>query len=156
MCVLKLAELTFLDIFDRSDVVSFIGSFVIGVLGNLYSRVFQGTAFTAMVTGVLFLVPSGVSAAGGLAMSYNSGGDSYSNGLTIGFRMVQVAIGITVGRACSAARRSSSPRSLPLLLRGLLSLDSEYQAHKFPKQRPASVMANGQRHGLVNRSWPSF
>ena len=59
-------------IFDRSDVVSAIGAFVIGyvffsipsplplmcsILGNIYSRVFGGTAFTSMVTGVLFLVP---------------------------------------------------------------------------------------------------
>lgn len=94
------AELTLCaDIFNRSDVVSFIGAFVIGVLGNLYSRVFRGTAFTgpsdgtapvdltsstAMVTGVLFLVPSGIAAAGGLAMTYKSDGDSYSNGLVIG------------------------------------------------------------------------
>ena len=27
------------------------------ILGNVYSRVFGGTAFTSMVTGVLFLVP---------------------------------------------------------------------------------------------------
>ncbi|KNZ55474.1 uncharacterized protein VP01_2668g1 [Puccinia sorghi] len=85
-------------IFDRSDVVSFLGAFVIGLLGNMYSRLFKGTAFTSMVTGVLFLVPSGIAAAGGLAMTYRSNsGDSYSNGLIIGFRMVQVAIGITVG-----------------------------------------------------------
>jgi len=37
--------------------VSAIGAFVVGVLGNLYSRAFKGTAFTAMVTGILFLVP---------------------------------------------------------------------------------------------------
>ncbi|KAK4686118.1 hypothetical protein P7C73_g4009, partial [Tremellales sp. Uapishka_1] len=85
-------------IFNRSDVVSAIGAFVVGVLGNVYSRLFGGTAFTSMVTGVLFLVPSGISAAGGLAMSNNAKeGDSYSQGLVIGFRMVQVAIGITVG-----------------------------------------------------------
>ena len=86
-------------IFNRSDVVSCIGAFVVGLLGNMYSRVFRGTAFTAMVTGVLFLVPSGIAAAGGLAMTIPGGsdGDSYSQGLIIGFRMVQVAIGITVG-----------------------------------------------------------
>jgi uncharacterized membrane protein YjjB (DUF3815 family) len=102
---------------------------VISILGNLYSRIFGGTAFTSMVPGVLFLVPvrpapalfsslyskltsplllcacyvgsfqSGIAAAGGLAMTQNSGGDGdqYSQGLIIGFRMVQVAIGITVG-----------------------------------------------------------
>jgi hypothetical protein len=76
-----------------------------------------------MVTGVLFLVPvrripnvipdrrdthqirdsntangqSGIAAAGGLAMTNTTNhSDSYSQGLIIGFRMVQVAIGITV------------------------------------------------------------
>lgn len=44
-------------IFNRSDVVSAIGAFTIGLLGNIYSRKMGGTAFTSMVTGVLFLVP---------------------------------------------------------------------------------------------------
>jgi len=41
----------------RTDIVSAAGAFVIGLLGNVYSRVIRGTAFTSMVTGVLFLVP---------------------------------------------------------------------------------------------------
>ena len=44
-------------IFNRSDVVSAIGAFCVGLLGNIYSRKMRGTAFTVMVTGVLFLVP---------------------------------------------------------------------------------------------------
>ena len=40
-----------------TDVVSAIGAFVVGFLGNVYSRKMGGTAFTSMVTGVLFLVP---------------------------------------------------------------------------------------------------
>jgi len=44
-------------IFNRSDVVSAIGAFTVGLLGNIYSRRMGGTAFTSMVTGVLFLVP---------------------------------------------------------------------------------------------------
>lgn len=44
-------------IFNRSDIVSAIGAFTVGVLGNVYSRKMGGTAFTSMVTGVLFLVP---------------------------------------------------------------------------------------------------
>jgi hypothetical protein len=44
-------------IFNRSDIVSAIGAFAVGLLGNIYSRVLGGTAFTVMVTGVLFLVP---------------------------------------------------------------------------------------------------
>lgn len=41
----------------RTDIVSATGAFIIGSLGNVYSRVVRGTAFTSMVTGVLFLVP---------------------------------------------------------------------------------------------------
>lgn len=78
-------------IFDRSDVVSAIGSFVIGLLGNAYSRLYDATAFTAMTVAILFLVPSGMAMAGGLAMTYKgSDGDLYSNGLSIGLRMVSV------------------------------------------------------------------
>lgn len=44
-------------IFNRSDIVSSIGAFAVGLLGNVYSRRMGGTAFTSMVTGVLFLVP---------------------------------------------------------------------------------------------------
>ena len=58
---------------------------------------FGGTAFTSMAPGVLFLVPGGMAAAGGLAMSGHQSTDDYSQGLTIGMRMIQVAIGITVG-----------------------------------------------------------
>ena len=45
---------------DRGDIVSALGAFVIGLCGNTYSRVIGGTAFTSMVTGVLFLVPVSV------------------------------------------------------------------------------------------------
>ncbi|KAG9002872.1 hypothetical protein FRB90_011297 [Tulasnella sp. 427] len=86
-------------IFNRSDIVSAIGAFVAGLLGNLYSRVTKtGTGFTSMVTGVLFLVPAGIAATGGLSQNYRGlDGDQYSNGLIIGLRTVQVAIGITIG-----------------------------------------------------------
>ncbi|KAI9508342.1 hypothetical protein F5148DRAFT_1356167 [Russula earlei] len=82
-------------IFNRSDVVSAIGAFAVGVLGNVYSRRFGGTAFTAMVTGVLFLVPSGLSQAGGLTAS--------GSGIDIGGAMIAVTIGITVGLFMSQA-----------------------------------------------------
>lgn len=103
-------------IFNRSDVVSAIGAFAVGLLGNVYSRRFGGTAFTAMVTGVLFLVPvrfffclslrveslnqvrrmqSGLSQAGGLTAS--------GSGIDIGGAMIAVTIGITVGLFMSQA-----------------------------------------------------
>ncbi|TFY65636.1 hypothetical protein EVG20_g5445 [Dentipellis fragilis] len=82
-------------IFNRSDVVSAIGAFAVGVLGNVYSRKMGGTAFTSMVTGVLFLVPSGLSQAGGITAS--------GNGVDIGGAMIAVTIGITVGLFMSQA-----------------------------------------------------
>lgn len=51
LCNLKLG------LHNHPDYVSFIGSWLVGVLGNGYSRRFGGTAFTAMLTGILLLVP---------------------------------------------------------------------------------------------------
>ncbi|KAJ7638977.1 DUF1212-domain-containing protein [Roridomyces roridus] len=82
-------------IFNRSDVVSAIGAFTVGVMGNVYSRKMGGTAFTSMVTGVLFLVPSGLSQAGGISAD--------GNGIDIGGAMIAVTIGITVGLFMSQA-----------------------------------------------------
>ncbi|KAG6821590.1 hypothetical protein H0H93_000099 [Arthromyces matolae] len=82
-------------IFNRSDIVSAIGAFTVGVLGNVYSRKMHGTAFTSMVTGVLFLVPSGLSQAGGITAN--------GNGIDIGGAMIAVTIGITVGLFMSQA-----------------------------------------------------
>ncbi|KAF9451649.1 DUF1212-domain-containing protein [Macrolepiota fuliginosa MF-IS2] len=82
-------------IFNRSDIVSAIGAFTVGLLGNIYSRKMRGTAFTSMVTGVLFLVPSGLSYAGGITAN--------GNGIDIGGAMIAVTIGITVGLFMSQA-----------------------------------------------------
>ncbi|KAI0924920.1 hypothetical protein AcW1_006886 [Taiwanofungus camphoratus] len=82
-------------IFNHSDIVSAIGAFAVGLLGNIYSRKMGGTAFTAMVTGVLFLVPSGLSQAGGIT--------AQGSGIDIGSAMIAVTIGITVGLFMSQA-----------------------------------------------------
>ncbi|KAF8213229.1 hypothetical protein K438DRAFT_1956639 [Mycena galopus ATCC 62051] len=81
----------------RPDIVSAGGAFVIGCLGNLYSRLFRGTAFTSMVTGVLFLVPSGIAQGGGLTQTYKSSADQYSSGFSLALRMITVACGVTIG-----------------------------------------------------------
>ncbi|KAF7968626.1 hypothetical protein HWV62_29791 [Athelia sp. TMB] len=82
-------------VLDRTDIVSAVGAFAAGVMGNLYSRKFGGTAFTSMVTAVLFLVPSGLSAAGGIT----GNGD----GVDIGGAMISVTVGVTVGLFMSQA-----------------------------------------------------
>ena len=48
---------TYLGLRNHPDYVSLIGSWIVGILGNGYSRRFGGTAFTAMLTGILLLVP---------------------------------------------------------------------------------------------------
>ncbi|KAJ7071193.1 hypothetical protein C8F01DRAFT_1109503 [Mycena amicta] len=81
----------------RPDIVSATGAFIIGVLGNGYSRLLRGTAFTSMVTGVLFLVPSGIAQGGGLTQTYKSSVDQYSSGFSLALRMISVAAGVSVG-----------------------------------------------------------
>ncbi|KAF8898920.1 hypothetical protein BD779DRAFT_1486237 [Infundibulicybe gibba] len=81
----------------RTDIVSAAGAFVIGSLGNIYSRVVRGTAFTSMVTGVLFLVPSGIAQGGGLTQTYHSSAEQYSSGFSLALRMISVAAGVTIG-----------------------------------------------------------
>ena len=56
---------------NNPDYVSAFGSFCIGIVGNAYSRKFGGTAFTAMLTGVVLLVPEGLATAGGIAVNYH-------------------------------------------------------------------------------------
>lgn len=94
-CCLKILPPSFLG----ADTVSFLGAFTIGILSNVYSRITRGSSFLNAVTGVLFLVPSGIAAAGGLSLANRPHGadadDAYSHSLTIGFRMMQIAIGIT-------------------------------------------------------------
>lgn len=99
---------------DDGDLVSAFGALVIGLLGNFYSRIVRGTAFTSMVTGVLFLVPvrgpivmcfplsqsflqSGIAQGGGLIDVDPSSTEQYSSGFSLAVRMIRVAIGITLG-----------------------------------------------------------
>ncbi|KAH7885933.1 DUF1212-domain-containing protein [Phlebopus sp. FC_14] len=82
---------------DQGDLVSTSGALIIGLLGNFYSRAVRGTAFTSMVTSVLFLVPSGIAQGGGLIDTVQSSAQQYSSEFTLAIRMIRVAIGITVG-----------------------------------------------------------
>lgn len=54
--ITRLCNIT-LGLSNHPDYVSLVGSFLVGTLGNGYSRRFGGTAFTAMLTGILLLVP---------------------------------------------------------------------------------------------------
>lgn len=99
---------------SQSEVANTVGAFTIGVLGNLYSRLWHGHAATAILPGIFVLVPSGLASSGSLIagiqyadqVRYNleTAGNSTSTSnlsdtsvASLGFGMIQVAIGITVG-----------------------------------------------------------
>lgn len=97
----------------RSEVANTVGAFTIGVLGNLYSRLWHGHAATAILPGIFVLVPSGLASSGSLiagieyanAVKNNNVGEGNSTGVgidnaslsSLGYGMIQVAIGISVG-----------------------------------------------------------
>lgn len=99
---------------SQSEVANTVGAFTIGVLGNLYSRLWHGHAATAILPGIFVLVPSGLASSGSLlsGLQYanevrhnlkTSGNSTNTSALSdtsvasLGFGMIQVAIGITVG-----------------------------------------------------------
>lgn len=101
-----------------------LGAFTVGVLGNLYSRVHHGVAAAALIPAIFVQVPSGLAATGSLLAGLSTADQltnmtTYANGtarvngtnvvpigtgddlntivFNVGFSMIQVAIGITVG-----------------------------------------------------------
>jgi uncharacterized membrane protein YjjB (DUF3815 family) len=91
-----------------------VGAFTIGLLANLYSRVWHGNAVTVTIPGIFCLVPSGLASSGSImsAIEYSdavkngtadtSGGSSGSSLTSLGYGMIETAIGITVGLFVSA------------------------------------------------------
>jgi uncharacterized membrane protein YjjB (DUF3815 family) len=108
------------------QVANTLGALTIGVLGNLYSRLGHGVAAAALLPAIFVQVPSGLAASGSLISgvasadlitgnSSTKGNGGYSvpsNGtqaaqqgavtVNIGYGMIQVSIGITVGLFLSA------------------------------------------------------
>ncbi|KAF9888152.1 hypothetical protein FE257_009288 [Aspergillus nanangensis] len=117
--------------YSSTQVSNALGAFVIGVMGNLYSRLRHGLAAAAMLPAIFVLVPSGLAASGSLIsgiasaeqmttgttasspisngtqgfvdaaknMSQNPAAQTEYHGVVfdIGFGMIQVAVGFTVG-----------------------------------------------------------
>ncbi|KAJ5708783.1 hypothetical protein N7493_010117 [Penicillium malachiteum] len=98
---------------SSSEVANTVGAFTVGLLGNLYSRLWHGHAATAILPGIFVLVPSGLASSGSLlsGLTYanevisgntTSADDSSTSVSSLGYGMIQVAIGITVGLFMSA------------------------------------------------------
>ncbi|GAD93592.1 pheromone-regulated membrane protein, putative [Paecilomyces variotii No. 5] len=93
-----------------------LSALAVGILGNLYSRIWHGHAATAIMPAIFVLVPSGLASSGSLVAGVQSAAELRSN-ITgnsselsnvsnnsdnstvwdIGYGMIQVAVGITVG-----------------------------------------------------------
>ncbi|PWW78311.1 DUF1212-domain-containing protein [Tuber magnatum] len=102
---------------NQPQVANSLGAFAVGVLGNLYSRVGHGLAFAAMLPAIFVQVPSGLAAQGSLISGIQTAdamvdkpsakpapeSDQFNSiVLDVGFSMIQVAIGITVGLFAAA------------------------------------------------------
>lgn len=90
-----------------------IGAFIIGVLGNMYSRIGKGMAVSAMLPAIFVQVPSGIASkstllagvdtANKITNSSSSSSDSTDlSSLSFGATMVEVSIGISVGLFAAA------------------------------------------------------
>ncbi|PYH49360.1 threonine/serine exporter family protein [Aspergillus saccharolyticus JOP 1030-1] len=117
MCVLGLSGYVanyFATTYLSSQMASIIGSFTIGLLANLYSRVWHGHAAAVIVPGMWTLVSSGLASSGSIvaglqyARAVKEGTTNTSSNqmveslLSLGVSMVQTALGITVGLFLSA------------------------------------------------------
>ncbi|KAJ3810044.1 DUF1212-domain-containing protein [Lentinula aff. lateritia] len=88
---------------NQADFASAVGAFAIGMISNLAGRFLNGNAFTIMLTGILFQVPSGLGNNGLLVFvsqqTDESGTDSeaYLSGFQTSLQLISVAIGLTIG-----------------------------------------------------------
>ncbi|TVY83575.1 Uncharacterized UPF0442 protein [Lachnellula suecica] len=116
---------------SSAQISNTLGALAVGVLGNLYSRVRHGVAAAALLPAIFVQVPSGLAASGSLLAGISSADlitntTTYSNGTSklsnatntvstssssgsfndvvfnVGYSMIQIAIGITVGLFLSA------------------------------------------------------
>ncbi|ONH67598.1 Pheromone-regulated membrane protein 10 [Cyberlindnera fabianii] len=94
--------------YNSTQFTAAIASFVIGVLGNLYSRIFKGIAVSAMLPAVFVQIPGGMAAKDALLSGIQAANQITSNsststteqalsGMAVGINLIQVCIGITVG-----------------------------------------------------------
>ena len=111
----------------NSQIANTLGALAVGVMGNMYSRLRHGVAAAALLPAIFVQVPSGLAASGSLVsgvtsanqiLNENGGpapaggvttvnnatqtGDVNNSVFTVGYSMIQVAIGITVGLFLSA------------------------------------------------------
>lgn len=94
---------------NSTEFTAALAAFLIGLMGNLYSRIWKGLAVSAMLPAIFVQVPSGVASQSSLLSGLQSANQiinhnsteselsSMSSSMSFGITMIQVSIGITVG-----------------------------------------------------------
>lgn len=94
---------------NSTEFCASLAAFVIGILGNLYSRVYSGLAVSAILPAIFVQVPSGIASKSSLLTGVQVANqivngskttqieETNGGALSFGVQMVQVAIGVTVG-----------------------------------------------------------
>ncbi|KAH3900654.1 related to Pheromone-regulated membrane protein 10 [Saccharomycodes ludwigii] len=94
---------------NATEFTSAMAAFVIGILGNLYSRVFKGLAVSAILPAIFVQVPSGIASKSSLlsgvqvannivnSTSSAANESDLSSSMSFGVTMIEVSIGISVG-----------------------------------------------------------
>lgn len=105
----------FVSKYATAQVADTASAFTLGILGHLYARSRHAFAFASVVAGIMVLVPSALSAQGGLIAGLST--PLFNNGSTnaqqiyeqniyqsfsVGAQMIQVAVGLSVGLFVSA------------------------------------------------------
>jgi hypothetical protein len=84
---------------NRADISSALGALGVGLAGNIWGRMFQGTSFIVTAVPILFQLPSGLSNGGLLnfATTGVNGGNTWDSAFTVAQQLITVAIGLVVG-----------------------------------------------------------
>ncbi|KAI0259453.1 hypothetical protein BC834DRAFT_833522 [Gloeopeniophorella convolvens] len=89
---------------NQSDISAAVGAFAVGVIANVYGRIFRGNAFIVMITGILFQLPSGLGQGGLLhfvSEQTSGSANSYASGFQVALQLISVSVGLTVGLGIS-------------------------------------------------------
>jgi uncharacterized membrane protein YjjB (DUF3815 family) len=83
----------------RADISSALGALGVGLVGNIWGRLFQGTSFIVTAVPILFQLPSGLSNGGLLnfATTIASSSSTWNSAFTVAQQLITVAIGLVVG-----------------------------------------------------------
>ncbi|TIB74712.1 hypothetical protein E3Q24_00415 [Wallemia mellicola] len=88
---------------SRVDLSSAVGSFTVGLIGNLWGKFTTSRpAFTMTASGIMLLLPTGLSDGGILSVARTNSTDNSSLGLGTSGSLIQAAIGLTVGLFAAA------------------------------------------------------